>query len=63
MGNNETSRPTLSAELEIDHISDLDIDDTEETLVRLGLAKSCIVPVTYLSLKFTLIKDLHGHDG
>lgn len=40
---------TVSTKLQVEHISHLDVDDTEETLV--------------LSLELLLVKDLHGHDG
>lgn len=39
----------MAAELEVEHVRDLDVDDAEEALV--------------LSLEFTLVEDLNGDDG
>lgn len=58
---------TLPSELHIDDIGDFDIDDTEESLVRLRKsaidARHRVILATDLSLEFTLIKDLDGYHG
>jgi hypothetical protein len=54
---------TLPTELKVNHISDLDIDDSQESLIslyhQLGHAEAKQQTEADLSLEFPLIKDLN----
>ena len=62
-GHGKESLRTLSAELEVDDIGHLDIDDTEEPLVIL-LVSSVVKcgQKADLPLELALVKDLHRND-